>query len=127
MKNILIVDDDPAIQLLFEQFLKTKGFNPRVAVDGLDALLSMKEQVPDLIITDIVMDGMDGLALIREVRNEHPDMPIIAISGGRRAMSIDFELSAAKYGANEFLEKPVLLDDLFRSIQSLLKKSPAED
>ncbi|MBC8206064.1 MAG: response regulator [Kiritimatiellales bacterium] len=127
MKNILVVDDDPAIQALFEQFLKTKGFNPRVAVDGFDALLSMKEQVPDLIVTDIVMDGMDGLTLIREVRSQHPDIPIIAISGGRRTVSVNFEASSVKSGANEFLEKPVHLDDLFRSIQSLLNECPAAE
>ena len=127
MKNILIVDDDPAIQTLFEQFFKTKGFNPRVAIDGFDALLSMKEQVPDLIVTDIVMDGMDGLALMREVRNQHPDMPIIAISGGRRSVSVDFELPAEKSGADVFLEKPVHLEDLFRTIQSLLKESSTDE
>jgi len=127
MKNILIIDDDPAIQLLFEQFLKTKGFNTQVASDGFEALLSVKEQVPDLIITDIVMDGMDGLALIREVRSEHPDLPIIAISGGRRVMSIDFEPSAVKHGANEFLEKPVHLADLLQSIQLLLEEHPSDN
>ena len=127
MKDILIVDDDPAIQLLFEQFLRAKGFNPRVASDGFDALLSIKEQVPALIITDIVMDGMDGLALIREVRNEHPDMPVIAISGGRRVMSVDFEPSAVKHGANEFLEKPVHLADLLQTIQLLLEEHPSDN
>ena len=127
MKNILVVDDDPAIQTLFKQFLKTKGFNPQVAVDGFDALLSMKEQVPDLIITDIVMDGMDGLALMREVRSQHPHIPIIAISGGRRTVSVDFESSAVKSGASEFLEKPVHLEDLFQTIQSLLKECPTDE
>ena len=119
MENILIVDDDPAIQHLFEQFLKSKGFSTRVAADGFKALLSIKEQVPDLIITDIIMDGMDGLALIREIRTQYPDMPVIAISGGRRAMSVNFEPRAAKDGASEFLEKPVSLTTLLQSIQTL--------
>jgi len=65
---------------------------------------------------------MDDLALVREIRKKSPKMPIIAISGGRRAMSINFESSAEKDGADEFMEKPVKLADLFQSIQRLLEE-----
>ena len=123
MKNILIVDDSSAVQKLLDQFLQRKGFSTRLAEDGFKALLCMKEKVPDLIITDIIMDGMDGLTLIREVRSQYPDLPIIAISGGRLALSVNFESRAAKDGANEFMEKPVKLDDLFNSILQLLDRS----
>jgi len=94
-----------------------------VAEDGFKALLCMKEKVPDLIITDIIMDGMDGLALIREVRNQYPNLPVIAISGGQPTRSVNFKPRAAKDGADEFMEKPVRLDDLFNSIQLLLNRS----
>jgi DNA-binding NtrC family response regulator len=122
MKNILIVDDDPVIQSLFEQFLQGKGFSTRVADDGLQALLLMKESVPDLFLTDIIMDGMDGLALICEIRKQYTNMPIIAISGGRRAISVNVQPWAEKDGASEFMEKPIRLDNLFNTIELLLHK-----
>jgi len=127
MKHILIVDDDPAIQHLFEQFLQGEGFSTALAADGFEAVLLMKEQEPDLLITDIIMDGMDGLALIREVRKRDVHVPVIAISGGRCVLSVDFEERAEKDGADEFMEKPVKLADLLQSIQTLLDENPPVD
>ena len=127
MKHILIVDDEPAILHLFEQFLQKKEFSTALAADGFEAVLAMEKQMPDLIITDIIMDGMDGLALIREVRSREVHIPVIAISGGRCVLSVDFEERAEQTGANEFLEKPVRLADLLESIQTLLDENPSAD
>ena len=126
MKHLLIVDDDPVIQRLFERFLNSEGFRTSIAANGLEAILLIKENPPDLIITDIIMDGMDGLALIREVKKSIPETPIIAISGGQRMMSVDFEHPAEKNGSSEFLEKPVRLTDLLQSIYRLLGENPPE-
>jgi len=127
MKHILIVDDDPSIQLIFEQFLQGEGFSTALAADGFEAILQLKEQMPDLIVTDIIMDGMDGLALIREVRKKEFHVPVIAISGGRCELSVDFEPHAEDTGADEFLEKPIRLADLLQSIQTLLEENPPTD
>lgn len=127
MRHILIVDDDSAILQLFEQFLQRKGFSTSVASDGFEAIIQLKKRTPDLLITDIIMDGMDGLALIREVRKKEIHMPVIAISGGRCVMSVDFELRAEKTGADEFLEKPIRLTDLLQSIQALLDENLPSD
>lgn len=127
MRHILIVDDDSAILQLFEQFLQRKGFSTSVASDGFEAIIQLKKRTPDLLITDIIMDGMDGLALIREVRKKEIHMPVIAISGGRCVMSVDFELRAEKIGADEFLEKPIRLTDLLQSIQTLLDENLPSD
>ena len=127
MKHILIVDDDPLIQRLFQQYFQAKGFSTAVADSGLSAVLQMKDRMPDLIITDVVMPGMDGLALVREVRKEHPEIPIIAVSGGQRAMAVNFKPHAEKDGASRFIEKPVHLSDLFCAVQMLLDQHhPAE-
>lgn len=127
MKHILIVDDDPLIQRLFDQFFQSKGFSVTLADSGLSAVLQVKARMPDLIITDVVMPGMDGLALIREVRKEHPEIPIIAISGGQRAVAVNFQPHAEKDGASQFVEKPIYLKDLLASVQTLLDQAhPAE-
>jgi len=127
MKHILIVDDDPAILHLFERFLQGEDFSTALAADGFEAILQLKEQTPDLIITDIIMDGMDGLALIREVRKKEFHIPVIAISGGRCELSVDFEPRAEQTGADEFLEKPIRLADLLESIQTLLDEASPID
>lgn len=127
MKHILIVDDDPFIQRLFDQFFQSKGFSTAIADSGFSAVLKMKEHKPDLIITDIVMAGMDGLALIREVRKENLQMPIIAISGGRRAMEVNYQPHAEKDGASCFLEKPIYLRDLLVAVQALLDQNCPPD
>ncbi len=116
MKHILIVDDDPLIQRLFDQFFKSEGFSVTLADSGLSAVLQVNSRKPDLIITDIFMPIMDGLMLIREVRKEHPDIPIIAISGGQRAVAVNFEPQTEFEGANQFIEKPVYV----RKCQSYL-------
>jgi len=126
MKHILIVDDDSDIQHLFEAFLQREGFRTSIAANGLEAILLIKENPPDLIVTDIIMDGMDGLALIREVKKSIPETPIIAISGGQRMMSVDFEQPAEKTGSSQFLEKPVRLAELLQSIHMLLGEEPPE-
>jgi len=126
IKHILIVDDDLDISHLFETFLKDEGFSTALATDGLDALLKMKEQEPDLMIADIMMDGMDGLALIREIRETHPKLPVIVISGGRRVLSVNFKPQAKEDGADEYMEKPIHLADLRRSVQKLLDGNRAE-
>ena len=95
IKHILIADDDPDILHLFDTFFKKEGYSTDLATDGLDALLKMKEKAPDLLITDIIMDVLDGLALIREAKELYPDMPVIAISGGRRVMSLKLPIGVA--------------------------------
>lgn len=127
MKHILIVDDDPDILHLFERFLQEKGFTTALATDGFEAILQLKEKKPDLIVTDIIMNRMDGLALIREVRKREGHMPVIAISGGRCELSVDFESRAVQTGADEFLEKPIRLVDLLQAIQTLLDENPPAD
>ena len=127
MKHILIVDDDSAIRHLFEEFLQRKGFSTSIAADGFEAILSMEEKMPDLIVTDIIMDGMDGLALIRELRSRDTHMPVIAISGGQCVLSVDFGERAEETGADEFMEKPVELKELLESVQALLDENPPAD
>ncbi|MBM4153314.1 MAG: response regulator [Kiritimatiellaceae bacterium] len=123
MKHILIVDDDLLIQRLFTQFFTAEGYSTAVADNGLAAILQISTKRPDLIITDVVMPGMDGLALIREVRKSHPDIPMIAISGGQRAVAVNFQPHAEKDGAHQFLEKPVSLSTLLISVQRLLDQN----
>ncbi|MGE4488067.1 MAG: response regulator [Kiritimatiellales bacterium] len=123
MKHILIVDDDPVTQVVFSQFLEKKGFSTSVTDSGFSALLKVNEKEPDLIIADILMPGMDGITLIRELRRTYPALPLIAVSGGQHGATTDFEPQAEKNGADCFLRKPIHLNDLLQRIESLLQRA----
>jgi DNA-binding response OmpR family regulator len=120
MSHVLIIDDDLTILNLFEQFLSSDGFSVSVAKDGREGLSLMKQRKPDLIITDIMMPEMDGLELIRKIRSHHPEIPVIAISGGMKGAQINFLPHARKFGACRVFEKPVSLSHLRTAVRELL-------
>jgi DNA-binding NtrC family response regulator len=102
--SILFVDDDVAISAAMSRYLQASGFETRMAPNAAAALEMLQDALPDVIVTDIYMGGSDGFELIEAVRAERPNLPIIAISGGRA--DFDALAQAAKLGANATIEKP---------------------
>lgn len=123
MPHILLIDDDETIQLLFHQFLTSEGYEVTQAMNGVEGMQCISEKVPDLIITDIMMPEMDGLEILQAVRKTHPDLPVIAISGGMRSAPINFLPHAKVFGACNVFEKPVPLDILRSAVKDLLGES----
>ena len=121
MKQILIIDDEPMIRSILRKMFENEGFKAITASDGQKGLeLFNKEQV-DLIITDIVMPEKEGTELIIELRKGHPDVPIIAISGGGKNPANDYLNIAKLLGANEVLEKPFTKKELLNAVKKVLK------
>ena len=77
--NILVVDDEPQITRVLKTTLSSQGYATRAAADGEQALQAMKDWTPDLVITDLRMPNMDGLALCRHIRAQS-QVPIIVLS-----------------------------------------------
>lgn len=103
-RRVLLVEDEPAITSVMVRYLNASGYDTE-AVESVEAALrSLAERRPDAIVTDIFMSGGDGFSLIESVRAGDPDLPIIAISGGRAGF--DVLAQAAKLGANATIEKP---------------------
>lgn len=127
MKRILIVEDDAVLRRTYEILFERNGFEAAVADNGLSAWLEIKAQPPDVIVTDITMPGMDGLALIREVRKEYPHIPLIAISGGQTVRNVDFQPYAKRDGVDIFFEKPIHNADLLQAVETLLTKKKSEE
>lgn len=123
MANILIIDDDSVVQSLFAQFLENTGHTLTTAANGREGMDQITAHRPDLIITDIMMPEMDGLEIIRAVRAQYPDLPVIAISGGMRDLPINFLPQAKKFGACRVFEKPIALADLKKAVIQLLGES----
>ena len=120
MEHILVIDDDEKIRLVFERFLKGKGYAVDCAADGKEGLLLLETKTPDLVITDIMMPDTDGLEVVLSMREKHPEIPVIAISGGITSTGMDFLPLVKKFGAIKVLYKPVELADLLEKIRELL-------
>jgi CheY-like chemotaxis protein len=80
-RKILVVDDDPNLRELLQDTLDTIGYDTIAAADGFEALEKLQDQMVDLVITDIRMPGMDGIGLLRKIRRQSPDLPVLFITG----------------------------------------------
>lgn len=128
MPHILLVDDDELLRDTLLQMLELDGHRVTEASGGEIALQRFGDgRQFDLVISDILMPGMDGTRVIVEMRQCRPDIPILAISGGRRVLSPEFNLeSAALAGANAQLSKPFTRAALQAAIRQALDTSPLE-
>ena len=105
--HILLVDDEKRICTSLTGILKDEGYKVRAVNDGQAALEVLEEHLPDLMLLDLWMPGMDGLQVLELVKQRYPNLPVIVISGHG---NIETAVKAAKLGAYDFLEKPLSLE-----------------
>jgi len=105
----LVVEDEPLMRDLLLKALGDAGFNATGAENGREAWRRLRSPNArcDLLITDIFMPEMDGLELLREVRRERPDLPVLSITGGGSSGNLQIAKSAALLGAKEVFNKPL--------------------
>lgn len=120
--SILIVDDEDQVRDVLCENLVESGFKVDVAADGQQALSMIDAGIctPQVVITDIIMPRKEGLEVIMELRRRHPAIRLIAISGGGRTKSADFLQLAKKLGADAVLPKPLDIDQLEKTVRSVL-------
>jgi two-component system, NtrC family, nitrogen regulation response regulator NtrX len=109
--DILIVDDEADIRELVSGILEDEGYTTRVARDSDDALNAIHSRRPSLVFLDIWLQGsrLDGLQVLGSIKTEHPDLPVVMISGHG---NIETAVAAIKQGAYDFIEKPFKADRL---------------
>ena len=119
--KILVVDDDSGPLFFIEDILTAAEYSIVTANSGNSALRLIKQSMPDLLITDIVMDDGDGTNLILELR-KISDIPVLAISGGNIGFGADYLEMALSFGANGILSKPFYRKELLDKVSRLLAK-----
>ena len=116
--NILVADDDRTIAHLIREIIERRGYTALVAYDGEQALKVFKNFKLDLIITDLKMPHVDGMILIKTIRESNPDIPIIVITG--YGSDQNYAL-AQTYGVTNFLSKPCSVLEISKAIDSALE------
>jgi CheY-like chemotaxis protein len=123
MASILIIDDHEPVRLMISEALRRAGHTVSEASNGRAGLALYHARRHDLIITDIVMPGMDGLELIARLRRSAPRPRIIAISGGSSFSDPLYLPTAQKLGVQRTLAKPLTADELLRAVSAVLAES----
>lgn len=116
-KHILIVDDEPGIIKFLKLKLEIAGFQVSISSGGQEALQLISKQVPDLMLLDIFMPGMDGFEVLAELRKNY-ELPVIVLSA--RSSIAEQALSA---GANDFISKPFSPEEVIKRVKVSLNGS----
>lgn len=120
MTTILVIDDEALLRQTLRIHLEREGHTLIEAADGPAGLKAIAEGGIGLTLVDILMPQMDGIEVIRAIRREHRDMPIIAMSGGGRLAAPQVLDPAGKLGADFTIAKPFSMKDIAAAVARLL-------
>ena len=118
--RILVVEDDPAIASFVVKGLREAGFAVDDATSGGTALEMASRESYDLLIVDLMLPGMDGLALIEELRRRRITVPVLILSAKR---SVDDRVRGLQAGGDDYLTKPFAFEELLARVQALIRRA----
>jgi CheY-like chemotaxis protein len=119
-KDILVIEDDEILRQLVADWMRAAGYGVRTAADGNAGLAALEDHPPALVVTDIHMPGLGGVAIIAELRRAHPAMPVIAISAYFKCGHGLTPQGALALGAARALAKPFSRSDLVGAVAALV-------
>lgn len=122
MAHLLLIEDDKDLREILAVSLVDAGHVVRQAREGREAMTLFTREPADVVITDLIMPGKEGLETILALRKERPKLPIIAISGGVEHSPVYLGL-AARLGAQRTLAKPFKIEELLAAIDEVLKQA----
>ena len=117
--RILVVDDEPNARTALAEILKEEGYQAETAADGFKGLARAEEFSPDLVLTDLKMPGMDGVELLRKLRQHAPELPVVLMTAFG---AVETAVSAMREGAADYLTKPLNTDELVLVIDRALER-----
>lgn len=116
--RLLVVDDDESVRVTTAAILEQEGYQVLTATDGREALEMVGRGHFDLVLTDLRMADMDGIALLHEIQTRHPNIIAIVLTG---YASIESSIDALRQGVYDYLVKPCIVEDLKRTVRRALE------
>ncbi len=120
MTKVLLVEDDPNLGTILQDYLRVKGFEPELCRDGQQGLAAFQRQTYDLCLLDVMMPKLDGFELAREIRQVNDRIPIIFLTA--KSMKED-TITGLKLGADDYLTKPFSMEELLLRIRAVLRRT----
>jgi DNA-binding NtrC family response regulator len=118
-ERILVVDDEENVRVLFSRILQKEGYEVECASSGSEAIEKLANNCFDLVVTDLKMNGVDGLDVVRKGKTVNQTIPFILISGYGTSQTAG---TAAREGADMFLMKPIEISELKLAVKKALQK-----
>lgn len=119
-RTVLVIDDEPGVARMIKLMLDDVGYRVVLASGGRGAIENLIRESVDLVITDILMPEIEGIELIRHIKEAHPTVRVIAISGGGQSRNPDFLRFAQRLGADATLPKPFRREELLAVVAKIL-------
>jgi two-component system, OmpR family, response regulator ResD len=120
--SILVVDDEPVITDVVSRYLERAGYTTRVAADGFEALRLAGDTAPDLVVLDVLMPGLDGLEVMRELHETRPTRVILLTAKGEASDRI----AGLQSGADDYVVKPFSPAELVARVDAVLRRAEPE-
>ena len=120
--RVLVVDDDPPLRRMLQRSLVAEGFAVTVAADGPAALVAVEDAVPDVIVLDVAMPGLDGIAVCRRLREKGLATPVLMLTA-RDAVAD--RVAGLESGADDYLVKPFAPEELVARLRALTRRGLA--
>jgi DNA-binding response OmpR family regulator len=120
--RILVVEDEPGILAFVTRALRADGFTIDAATDGAQALGCLNRQRYDLVVLDLLLPRVDGLSVLRHIREAQPELPVVIVSA---RTDLSTKLRGFDLGACDYVSKPFALDELIARIRAHLRRSRA--
>ncbi len=120
MAELLLVDDDPPIRRMLERTLAAEGYDVEAAADGGAALAAIERSMPDAIVLDVTMPGLDGLSVTRRLRAKGLRVPILLLTARD---AVHERVAGLDAGADDYLVKPFDAEELSARVRALLRRN----
>lgn len=124
--RVLLIDDDSMARHTVAMMLEQLGYHVLQADSGESGLIAFREELPHLVVTDLIMPKKEGIEIICEIKSEKPDTRIVAISGGGRLHAFDLLTMAQHLGADAMLRKPFGVRELADAVTQAITTTVSE-
>lgn len=123
-KRVLVVDDDRAVRDSLRRALSLHGHEVLLAADGMEAIRTVHDEQPDVVVLDVMMPGVDGLGVVRRLRQDGITTPLLLLTARD---AVPDRVEGLTTGADDYLVKPFALEELLARIDVLLRRHAPED